>query len=63
MVGVWYWQKLRGIREASNGVRVRVCIIHGLSLVIKNTYTYCKSLLASKQSTTTHAPRGENGRS
>ena len=26
--------------------RVRVRIIHGLTLVIKNSYTYCKSLLA-----------------
>ena len=24
----------------------KVCIIHGLTLVIKNSYTYCKSLLA-----------------
>ena len=34
------------IREASNDGRVRVRIIHGLTLVIKNSYTYCKSLLA-----------------
>ena len=26
--------------------KVRVCIIHGLKLVIKNPYTYCKSLLS-----------------
>ena len=26
--------------------RVRVRMIHGLTLVIKNSYTYCKSLLA-----------------
>ena len=34
--------------EASNDGRVRVRIIHGLTLVIKNSYTYCKSLLALK---------------
>ena len=38
--------KLRSTREASNGGKVRVCIIHGLTLVIKKSYTYCKSLLA-----------------
>ena len=27
-------------------VKVRVRIIHGLTLVIKNSYTYCKNLLA-----------------
>ena len=32
MVGVWYQQKLRGTREASNGGRVRVRIIHGLNI-------------------------------
>ena len=32
MVGVWYRRKLRGTREASNGGRVRVCIIHGLNI-------------------------------
>ena len=63
MVGVWYRQKLHGTREASNGGSVRVCIIHGLTLVIKNSYTYCKILLASKQSTTMHAPRGRVGMS
>ena len=32
MVGLWYHQKLRGTREASNGGRVRVRIIHGLNI-------------------------------
>ena len=32
MVGVWYLQKLRGTREASNGGRVRVRIIHELEI-------------------------------
>ena len=32
MVGVMHRQKLRGTREASNGGRVRVRIIHGLNI-------------------------------
>ena len=32
MVGVWYRRKLRGIREASKGGRVRVRMIHGLNI-------------------------------
>ena len=44
--------------EASNDGKVKVRIIHGLTLVIKNSYTYCKILLGLEQSTTTHAPRG-----
>jgi len=32
MVGLMYRQKLRGTREASNGGRVRVHIIHGLNI-------------------------------
>ena len=35
--------KLCGTREASKGGRVRVRIIHGLTLVTKNSNTYCKS--------------------
>ena len=37
---------MHGTVEASNDGRIRVRIIHGLTLVIKNSYTYCKSLLA-----------------
>ena len=32
MVGILYRRKVRGIREASNGGRVRVRIIHGLNI-------------------------------
>ena len=32
MVGVSYRRKVRGIREASKGGRVRVRIIHGLNI-------------------------------
>ena len=32
VVGLWYRRKLRGTREASNGKKVRVHIIHGLNI-------------------------------
>ena len=45
MVSVWYQRKVRGIREASNGGRVRVCIIHGLNISHKElTYLLQKSI-------------------
>ena len=45
MVGVWYRRKLRGTREASNGGRVRVRIIHGLNISHKElTYLLQKSI-------------------
>ena len=56
--GIWYRQNLRGIREASNGGRVRVRIIHGLNIDQKNSYTYCKSLLVIETKYYAHAPRG-----
>ena len=37
---------MHGTEEASNDGKVKVRIIHGLTLVIKNSYIYCKSLLA-----------------
>ena len=40
------WERaMHGAVEASNDGRVRVRIIHGLTLVIKNSYTYCKSFI------------------
>src|SRR3989337_1227618 len=33
-------------KRLANCGKVRVCIIHGLTLVIKNSQTYCESLLA-----------------
>ena len=33
-------------KRLANGGKVRVRIIHGLTLVIKNSLTYCESLLA-----------------
>ena len=59
MVGVWYWQKLRGTREASNGGRVRVRIIHGLNISHKElTYLLQKSTSHEKPQHYAHAPRG-----
>src|SRR6187401_2553850 len=63
IVGLWHRRKLRGTREASNGGRVRVCIIHGLNISHKNSYTYCKNLRVIKIKQSTHSPRGEVGRS
>ena len=63
IVGLWHRRKLRGTREASNGGRVRVRIIHGLNISHKNSYTYCKNLRVIKTKQSTHAPRGEVGRS
>ena len=50
--------ELRGTREASNGGRVRVCIIHGLGISHKNSQTYCKNLLVIETKYYAHAPRG-----
>ena len=44
IVGLWHRRKLHGTREASNGGRVRVRIIHGLNISHKNSYSYCKNL-------------------
>ena len=45
MVGVWYRQKLHDTREASNGGRVRMRIIHGLNISHKElTYLLQKSI-------------------
>ena len=46
--GLMHRRKLRDTRQASKGGRERVRIIHGLTLVIKNSHTYCKSLLVIK---------------
>ena len=45
MVGLRYRRKLHDTREASNGGRVRVCIIHGLNISHKElTYLLQKSI-------------------
>ena len=59
MVGLMYQRELRGTREASNGGRVRVCIIHGLSISHKElTYLLQKSTSHKKPRYYMHAPRG-----
>ena len=58
MVGVCYRRKVRGIREASNGGRMRVRISMDSTLVIKNSHTYCKDLLVIETKYYAHAPRG-----
>ena len=50
IVGLWHRRKLRGTREASNGGRVRVCIIHGLNIVIRTHILIAKIYELSKQS-------------
>ena len=45
-------------KRLANCGKVRVHIIHGLTLVIKNSYTYCKILLAIETKYYAHAPRG-----
>ena len=49
---------MHGTEEASNDGRVSVRIIHGLTLVIKNSYTYCKNLLALEAKYYYACPRG-----
>ena len=59
MVGLWYRRKLHGTREASNGGRVRVRIIHGLNISHKElTYLLQKSTSHQKPRHYVHAPRG-----
>ena len=54
---------MHGTKEASNDGKVRVRIIHGLTLVIRNSYTYCKSLLALEAKYYYACSWGEVGRS
>ena len=58
MVSVWYWRKLCSTREASNGGRVRVCIIHGLNISHKELTYLFKSLLVIEMKYYALAPRG-----
>ena len=54
MVGLMHRWKLRGTREASNGGRVRVRIIHGLNISHKEL-TYLLPKFISHQSKVLHA--------
>ena len=44
--------KLRDTREASNGGRVRVRIVHGLNINQKNSCSCCKNLEVIKNQST-----------
>ena len=48
VVGLWYRRKLRGTKEASNGGKVRVRIIHGLNISHKEL-TYLLQISTSNQ--------------
>ena len=58
MVGLWYRQKLCGTREASNGGKVRVHIIHGLNISHKELTYLLQNLLVIETKYYVHAPRG-----
>src|SRR3989337_1045025 len=45
-------------KRLANCGKARVRIIHGLTLVIKNSHTYCESLFALEAKNTMHVPRG-----
>ena len=58
MVGLRYRRKLRDTREASNGGRVRVHIIHGLNISHKELTYLLQNLLYIKTKYYAHDPRG-----
>ena len=58
MVGVVHRRKLCGTREASNGGRVRVRIIHGLNISHKELTYLLQNLLVIERKYYAHAPRG-----
>jgi len=47
MVGVMHRRKLHGTREASHGVKVRVCIIYGLNISHKKR-TYLQKIISHR---------------
>ena len=57
-MGSWYPRKLRGTREASNGGRVRVRIIHGLNISHKELIYLLQNSTSYQAKYYTHAPRG-----
>ena len=56
MVGVWYRQKLCGTREASNGGRVRVHIIHGLNISHKELIYLLQKFISPRSKVLLHMP-------
>ena len=45
VVGLWYRRKLHGTREASNGGKVRVRVIHGLNISHKELMKLLQNLV------------------
>ena len=56
MVGVWYRRKLHGTKEASNGGRVRVCIIRGLSISHKELIYLLQKFISPRRKVLLHMP-------
>ena len=53
MVGVMHRRKLHRTREASNGGRVRVCIIHGLNISHRELIYLLQKFRSHQKSSTT----------
>ena len=53
-MGLWYWRKLRGTREASNGGRKKVRIIHGLNISHKELTYLLQKATSHQTPSTTH---------
>ena len=58
MVGLWYRRKLRDTREASNGGRVRVRIIHGLNISHKELTYLLQKLISPRSKVLLRMPLG-----
>ena len=58
MVGLWHRRKLCATREASNGGRVRVRIIHGLNISHKELIYLLQKSRSYQSKVLPHAPRG-----
>ena len=58
MVGLWYRQKLRGTREASNGGRVRVCITRGLNISHKELAYLLQKFISPRSKVLLRMPLG-----
>ena len=59
MVGLMHRQKLRGTREASNGGRVRVRIIHGLNISHKELTYLLQKFISHRNKVLIHMLLGE----
>ena len=59
MVVLWYRRKLRDTREASNGGRVRVRIIHGLNISHKELIYLLQKFISPRSKVLLHMLLGE----